>query len=199
MSAASVTRPSACGRRWASTCAGATRARRVTTRRSRSTCAWPRTCRRPSPRHGARWGGLDSRTSAAPGRSSCSRCGVRLSCSAAPSGPPGGWPSCPAWCERLLPRALGRALAHELGHYLLARRAHSRAGLMREAFRPEDLADDGEGQRMQLSAGDARALARRCAPRPVGLTADASAPSVAMHPTHVSAGLPACRSATEQA
>jgi hypothetical protein len=81
----------------------------------------------------------------------------------------------PGMVERLLPRALGRALAHELGHYLLARRAHSPAGLMREAFRPEDLADDGEGQRMQLSAGDTRALAQRCVPRPVGLTADASA------------------------
>ena len=81
----------------------------------------------------------------------------------------------PGMVRRLLPRALGRALAHELGHYLLARRAHSRAGLMREAFRPEDLADDGAGQRMQLGAGDRRALLLRCAPRPVGLTADASA------------------------
>ena len=81
----------------------------------------------------------------------------------------------PDMVRRLLPRALGRALAHELGHYLLARRAHSRAGLMREAFRPEDLADDGAGPRMQLSAGDKRALVLRCAPRAVGLTADASA------------------------
>ena len=74
----------------------------------------------------------------------------------------------PGMVERLLPRALGRALAHELGHYLLARRDHSRAGLMREAFRPEDLADAGEGQRMQLARRDARALAPRCAPRPWG-------------------------------
>ena len=81
----------------------------------------------------------------------------------------------PGMVERLLPRALGRALAHELGHYLLARRAHSPTGLMREAFRPEDLADQGEGPRMHLAARDAREIALRCAPRPVGLTADATA------------------------
>ena len=52
--------------------------------------------------------------------------------------------------------------------------AHSPTGLMREAFRPEDLADPGEGQRMQLARRDARELAQRCAPR-VGLTADATA------------------------
>jgi hypothetical protein len=80
----------------------------------------------------------------------------------------------PGMVERLLPRALGRALAHELGHYLLARRAHSATGLMREAFRPEDLADQGEGQRMRLAERDARALALRCVPRAVGLSADAS-------------------------
>jgi hypothetical protein len=77
--------------------------------------------------------------------------------------------------ERLLPRALGRALAHELGHYLLARRAHSPTGLMREAFRPEDLADQGEGQRMRLAERDARVLGLRCAPRAGRLTADAAA------------------------
>lgn len=71
----------------------------------------------------------------------------------------------PGLVERLLPRALGRALAHELGHYLLARRAHSAAGLMREAFRPEDLADDRAGQRTQLIGADAQALALRCPPR----------------------------------
>ncbi len=31
----------------------------------------------------------------------------------------------------MLSRALGRALAHELGHYLLASKAHAKAGLMR--------------------------------------------------------------------
>ena len=80
----------------------------------------------------------------------------------------------PGMVERLLPRALGRALAHELGHYLLARRGHSPAGLMRGAFRPEDLADEGVGQRMHLTARDARTLAERCAPRALGLTADAA-------------------------
>ena len=80
----------------------------------------------------------------------------------------------PGMVERLLPRALGRALAHELGHYLLARRAHSPTGLMREAFRPEDLADQGEGQRMRLAERDARVLALRCASRPAWLSADAS-------------------------
>jgi hypothetical protein len=33
--------------------------------------------------------------------------------------------------DTLLGRAMGRALAHELGHFLLASKAHSRAGLMR--------------------------------------------------------------------
>jgi hypothetical protein len=45
---------------------------------------------------------------------------------------------------------------------------------MREAFRPEDLADEGVGQRMHLTARDARAVAERCAPRAFGLTADAA-------------------------
>jgi hypothetical protein len=31
-------------------------------------------------------------------------------------------------------RATGRVLAHELGHYLLALRAHTRSGLMRQSF-----------------------------------------------------------------
>jgi hypothetical protein len=68
----------------------------------------------------------------------------------------------PGMVQRLLPRALGRALAHELGHYLLGRREHSMSGVMRAAFRPEDLADEGVGQRMGLSAGDRRALRARC-------------------------------------
>jgi len=79
----------------------------------------------------------------------------------------------PGMVERMLPRALGRALAHELGHFLLVRRAHSRTGVMREAFRPEDLADEGAGQRMHLSAGDRLLLDTRCRPRAVGLTAHA--------------------------
>jgi hypothetical protein len=70
--------------------------------------------------------------------------------------------SLPGMVRRLLPRALGRALAHELGHYLLGRREHSMNGVMRAAFRPEDLADEGVGQRMGLSAGDRRALRARC-------------------------------------
>ena len=76
--------------------------------------------------------------------------------------------------ERVRKVEVGRALAHELGHYLLARRAHSPTGLMREAFRPEDLVDPGEGQRIQLSRRDARALAWRCAPRQSSATGRAS-------------------------
>ena len=68
----------------------------------------------------------------------------------------------PGMIERMLPRALGRALSHELGHFLLARRAHSRTGVMRESFRPEDLADAGTGQRMRLASDDLRALDVRC-------------------------------------
>ena len=69
----------------------------------------------------------------------------------------------PGMVRRLLPRALGRALSHELGHYLLGRREHSMSGVMRAAFRPEDLADEGVGQRMALSAADRRAMRARCA------------------------------------
>lgn len=69
----------------------------------------------------------------------------------------------PGMVRRLLPRALGRALAHELGHFLLGRRDHSMSGVMRTAFRPEDLADEGVGQRMALTSGDRRALRARCA------------------------------------
>jgi hypothetical protein len=68
----------------------------------------------------------------------------------------------PGMVARLLPRALGRALAHELGHYLLVRREHARAGLMRAAFRPEDLVDEGTGQRLALTAADRRQLRTRC-------------------------------------
>lgn len=39
-----------------------------------------------------------------------------------------------------LGRALGRVLAHEIGHVLLAAPNHDRAGLMRVAFRPDELA-----------------------------------------------------------
>jgi len=79
----------------------------------------------------------------------------------------------PGIVERILPRALGRALAHELGHFLLGRRAHSRTGVMREAFRPEDLADEGAGQRMHLAADDRRALDIRCQARAIGQIAEA--------------------------
>ena len=71
----------------------------------------------------------------------------------------------PGMVARLLPRALGRALAHELGHYLLFRREHAPRGLMRAAFRPEDLADEAAGQRMGLSGPDRRRLRALCADR----------------------------------
>lgn len=71
----------------------------------------------------------------------------------------------PGMVDRLMPMALGRALAHELGHYLLARRGHSPSGVMREAFRPEDLADERAGSRLQLARSDVDALRSRCQPR----------------------------------
>ena len=40
-----------------------------------------------------------------------------------------------------LARALGRVLAHEIGHVLLGALYHDRAGLMRAAFRPDELAE----------------------------------------------------------
>lgn len=42
--------------------------------------------------------------------------------------------------ERVVGRALGRVLAHEIGHYLLASRLHAPDGLMRAAFRADQLA-----------------------------------------------------------
>lgn len=86
----------------------------------------------------------------------------------------------PGMVARLLPRALGRALSHELGHFLLARRAHSRTGVMREGLRPEDLADEGVGQRMQLARDDKRALARRCGNTRIRLAAASNAPGKAV-------------------
>lgn len=41
--------------------------------------------------------------------------------------------------EILLARAMGRALAHELGHYLLASKAHTRAGLLRASRTASEL------------------------------------------------------------
>ena len=70
----------------------------------------------------------------------------------------------PGMVDRLLPRALGRALAHELGHFLLARREHSAAGVMRESFRPEDVADESAGPRGRLASADAQRFAMRCGP-----------------------------------
>lgn len=70
----------------------------------------------------------------------------------------------PGMVERLLPRALGRALAHELGHFLLARREHSASGVMRESFRPEDVADESAGARGRLAGADAQQFATRCGP-----------------------------------
>jgi hypothetical protein len=70
----------------------------------------------------------------------------------------------PGMVERLLPRALGRALAHELGHFLLARREHSASGVMRESFRPEDVADESAGARGRLATGDAQHFVTRCGP-----------------------------------
>jgi hypothetical protein len=48
------------------------------------------------------------------------------------------WPA--AFGNHAAGRALGRVLAHEIGHYLLASRQHSSAGLMRAAFRADELA-----------------------------------------------------------
>jgi hypothetical protein len=52
--------------------------------------------------------------------------------------------------ERELARALGRVLAHEIGHVLLAVPNHDGAGLMRAAFRPNELAAT-EGAPFRLS------------------------------------------------
>ena len=70
-----------------------------------------------------------------------------------------------------LARALGRVLAHEIGHVLLGAPSHDRAGLMRAAFRPEQLGEpDRTPFRLTCSAvdrlrGRLRVLSR--APQPV--------------------------------
>lgn len=67
----------------------------------------------------------------------------------------------PGMVERRLPRALGRAFAHELGHFLLNRRSHSRTGVMRDVFGPDDLANES-GARLQLASADRLLLGQRC-------------------------------------
>ena len=68
----------------------------------------------------------------------------------------------PEVVERLLPQALGRALAHELGHFLLASRAHSRTGIMREALHPDDLAGPVSAERLSLTRAQLGLLDQRC-------------------------------------
>lgn len=41
--------------------------------------------------------------------------------------------------QDIVGRALGRVLAHELGHYLLGQKGHARVGLMRAAFKGDEL------------------------------------------------------------
>jgi hypothetical protein len=47
-----------------------------------------------------------------------------------------------------LGRALGRVLAHEIGHYLLGTREHTRNGLMRAQFAPQDLLKNAAAGRL---------------------------------------------------
>ncbi|HUR34576.1 MAG TPA: hypothetical protein VM032_12325 [Vicinamibacterales bacterium] len=63
----------------------------------------------------------------------------------------------PPQASRLfLRRALARASAHEIGHYLLRSRAHTRSGLMRARFTPDEIMDD----RKSLSRLEPEAVAR---------------------------------------
>jgi len=62
--------------------------------------------------------------------------------------------------ERELARALGRVLAHEIGHVLLAAPNHDGAGLMRAAFRANELAAP-EGAPFRLSCDGAGRLKSR--------------------------------------
>ena len=51
--------------------------------------------------------------------------------------------STPALAGRMVTRVVGRAIAHELAHFLLNTRAHSRRGLLRARFRPDDFVSPG--------------------------------------------------------
>jgi hypothetical protein len=57
-----------------------------------------------------------------------------------------------ALADMFLARALGRALAHEIGHYLLGTREHTRHGLMRAEFLPQDLLEDTTAPLYRLDA-----------------------------------------------
>jgi hypothetical protein len=61
---------------------------------------------------------------------------------------------------RVLARALGRVLAHEIGHVLLAVPAHDKTGLMRAAFRPDELAKP-DGAPFRLTWNDVGRLRSR--------------------------------------
>lgn len=71
--------------------------------------------------------------------------------------------------QRLTAVALGRAIAHEIGHYVLESTIHTRTGLMRAGFGPDDVTARGVG-RFGLSADERRRLRARLA-APVWATA----------------------------
>ncbi len=62
--------------------------------------------------------------------------------------------------DNALARALGRVLAHEIGHRLLGMPAHDKVGLMRPAFRADELGAPGR-QRFRLTPGGIGQLTRR--------------------------------------
>jgi hypothetical protein len=65
--------------------------------------------------------------------------------------------------DRELGRALGRVLAHEIGHVLLAAPYHDKAGLMRAAFHPNQLAEPDRTPFRLTCSGVARLRSRLAA------------------------------------
>jgi hypothetical protein len=67
--------------------------------------------------------------------------------------------------ELLLGRAMGRALAHEMGHYLLASKAHTKAGLMQTQRSASDLFGN-DRRRFQIDEIQQSAVAARLSQQP---------------------------------
>ena len=62
--------------------------------------------------------------------------------------------------DGLIARAVGRTAAHELGHFLLSSRSHTRTGLMRERFVPQELIEEYRSS-FQLESPQRTILAAR--------------------------------------
>ncbi len=78
--------------------------------------------------------------------------------------------------DRYIARAIGRAAAHELGHFLLSSRAHTRSGLMREQFHPQELIEEPRAS-FRLERTERTQLAARILDRQFLTTASSPPPN----------------------